>query len=136
MQTVMIDDEVKLLSGTLRGCIGTVEAMTGPIHGDPERLLVNVNGWHTRVSPNSVSVVYRPQKPLRKGKPMTSRRASTQTTWSKRNNATCRHRVKSDSGRIYTVAVAGDEYQCSCPGWTMHYPRRDCKHIRHVKEHC
>jgi len=25
------------------------------------------------------------------------------------------------------------EWGCSCPQWTFHTPRRDCKHIVHVK---
>ena len=27
----------------------------------------------------------------------------------------------------------GDVWSCSCRGWTMHMPRKDCKHIREVR---
>jgi len=40
----------------------------------------------------------------------------------------------SRGGGTYTVAK--DEhgnYACSCPGWTRHTPRTDCKHIREVR---
>ena len=34
----------------------------------------------------------------------------------------------------YTVSVAtGNEWACSCVGWTRHSPRKDCKHITRVK---
>lgn len=36
-------------------------------------------------------------------------------------------------GRPYVVAKDKEgNYACSCPGWTQHYPRRDCKHIQEV----
>ena len=44
--------------------------------------------------------------------------------------------VKSASADgYYTVAqdTAGN-YACSCPGWTRHTPRTDCKHIIAVKD--
>lgn len=80
---------------------------------------------------------------------MTTRKASTKTKWCKSRTILKRFRVKSNSSRTYTVValenlvrIAGlksqypaIEWQCSCPGWTMHTPRHDCKHIRHVKEH-
>ena len=43
--------------------------------------------------------------------------------------------VTSSSGRRYTVSLKEDgDYECGCRGWTMHTPRRDCKHIRELKE--
>lgn len=27
-----------------------------------------------------------------------------------------------------------EQWQCSCMGWTRHYPRNDCKHIREIKD--
>jgi hypothetical protein len=45
--------------------------------------------------------------------------------------------IPSDSNpsRNYTVSLTYDgEWQCSCIGWTRHVPRKDCKHIRRVKE--
>jgi len=40
----------------------------------------------------------------------------------------------SSSGDTYTVGLRDDgEYQCGCIGWTRHMPRRDCKHIRGIK---
>ncbi len=44
--------------------------------------------------------------------------------------------VPSDSNpeREYVISRMDDEsYACGCLGWTMHYPRRDCKHIALVK---
>lgn len=50
--------------------------------------------------------------------------------------------VPSDSrpGVNYVVSLCpGEEhepeghYECSCVGWTRHFPRRDCKHIAVVK---
>ena len=42
--------------------------------------------------------------------------------------------VESSSGRgHYTVSKNLDgTYECSCRGWTGHYPRTNCKHIREV----
>lgn len=48
-----------------------------------------------------------------------------------------RLKVDGDSGQTYVVTKNPDrvdEWQCSCLGWTRHYPRHDCKHIRFVKE--
>lgn len=82
---------------------------------------------------------------------MTTRKASTKTKYSKSNDVLKRWRVKSDSSdRTYTVVAVevpvelenmktpypGVEWRCSCRGWTMHTPRKDCKHIRHVKQFC
>lgn len=34
----------------------------------------------------------------------------------------------------YTISLTFDgEYQCSCQGWTQHYPRKDCTHIKQLK---
>lgn len=36
----------------------------------------------------------------------------------------------SDPERSYVVTEMSDgQWQCSCPGWKFHTPRRDCKHI-------
>lgn len=82
---------------------------------------------------------------------MTTRKASTKTKYSKSNDVLKRWRVKSDtSDRTYTVVIVGVdvelegmkapypglEWRCGCMGWTRHMPRRDCKHIRHVKQNC
>ena len=43
----------------------------------------------------------------------------------------------SNSYKEYKVSYAknrAEEWQCSCMGWTRHYPRHDCKHILRVKE--
>uniref|UniRef100_A0A6M3LUJ5 SWIM-type domain-containing protein n=2 Tax=viral metagenome TaxID=1070528 RepID=A0A6M3LUJ5_9ZZZZ len=41
----------------------------------------------------------------------------------------------SDPNRNYTISLTyNEEWQCSCRGWTSHVPRRDCKHIRRIKE--
>lgn len=44
--------------------------------------------------------------------------------------------VPSSSGDgEYIVSKDKDgNYACACRGWTGHYPRTDCKHIREVKE--
>lgn len=45
-------------------------------------------------------------------------------------------KIESDSspGKWYTVSeTVQGEWQCSCIGWTRHFPRRDCKHIRWAK---
>lgn len=36
------------------------------------------------------------------------------------------------SNRLYVVSRRNDskEWECSCPGWTRHSPRRPCKHLR------
>lgn len=40
----------------------------------------------------------------------------------------------SDPTKRYTVSLTyDDEWQCSCLGWTRHVPRRDCTHIKQVK---
>jgi len=78
---------------------------------------------------------------------MTTRKASTTTEWCMKmwrmgRTVVDRWRVFSDSGRTYTVSALKSHtfrtvrYECSCRGWTMHVPRRDCKHIRHVKNYC
>lgn len=72
---------------------------------------------------------------------MTTRKASLTTSYCNENNVINRWRVTSDtSGRTYTVVAVSMrgkiEYRCGCRGWTMHTPRRDCKHIRHVKSRC
>ncbi|MBU1067682.1 hypothetical protein KKE60_07825 [Patescibacteria group bacterium] len=43
--------------------------------------------------------------------------------------------VESESGHgSYTVGQdAGGNWGCSCPAWTRHVPRRDCKHITTVR---
>jgi len=34
----------------------------------------------------------------------------------------------------YTISLTYDgEWQCSCKGWTQHFPRKDCTHIRELK---
>jgi hypothetical protein len=44
----------------------------------------------------------------------------------------------SNPNKKYTVSLVRDaltdviDYQCSCPGWTTHVPRKHCKHIRSV----
>lgn len=42
--------------------------------------------------------------------------------------------VPSSSGNgNYIVSLHKEGwYACSCPGWTRHTPRTDCKHIREV----
>jgi len=38
------------------------------------------------------------------------------------------------SDKEYTISLTyEDEWQCSCKGWTMHVPRRDCTHIKDLK---
>ena len=40
----------------------------------------------------------------------------------------------SNPSKSYTVSLTmADEWQCSCPGWTTHMPRRDCKHIKQMR---
>ena len=40
----------------------------------------------------------------------------------------------SNPSKTYTVAIDADGiYDCSCPAWTRHMPRKDCKHIQQVK---
>lgn len=43
--------------------------------------------------------------------------------------------MRSNSGFDYKISetVMGD-FECSCKGWTMHTPRKDCKHITAVKQ--
>ena len=37
------------------------------------------------------------------------------------------------SDREYIIALDKDgNYACSCPAWTRHFPRRNCKHITMV----
>lgn len=39
----------------------------------------------------------------------------------------------SHADRYYTISLTqAGEWQCSCRGWTMHVPRRDCRHIQEV----
>lgn len=50
------------------------------------------------------------------------------------------YRLESEStpGKEYIVTeqdFGAFEWQCSCVGWTRHMPRRDCKHIKWVKQH-
>jgi hypothetical protein len=41
----------------------------------------------------------------------------------------------SNPDKTYTVSLTRDnEYECSCPRWTNHTPREDCKHIKAIKE--
>lgn len=40
----------------------------------------------------------------------------------------------SDPERSYSVTIRRGQWECACRGWTMHVPRRDCKHIRRLKE--
>ena len=43
--------------------------------------------------------------------------------------------LSSDGKREYTVSVTFDNiWSCSCIGWTRHFPRRDCHHIKDKKE--
>lgn len=40
------------------------------------------------------------------------------------------------SNATYTVARYEEgSFACSCPGWTKHFPRKDCKHIMWVVAH-
>ena len=42
----------------------------------------------------------------------------------------------SSSSSTYVVSYESgrtEKWQCSCMGWTRHYPRNDCKHIRQIK---
>jgi hypothetical protein len=45
-------------------------------------------------------------------------------------------KVKSStSNNVYTVSEDGNHnYACSCPAWTHHMPRKDCRHINEVKD--
>lgn len=49
----------------------------------------------------------------------------------------CFHwKIESDSspGKFYTVSKDADGgFACSCRGWTLHTPRRDCRHILYVR---
>ena len=41
----------------------------------------------------------------------------------------------SSSDAVYVVAMSeAGHWACGCRGWTMHVPRRDCRHILAVKE--
>jgi hypothetical protein len=41
----------------------------------------------------------------------------------------------SDPELTYVIAMSQHgEWACGCRGWTMHVPRKDCKHIRRVKQ--
>jgi len=43
-------------------------------------------------------------------------------------------RSSSDARRKYVVTkYPHNKWKCSCKGWTLHSPRRDCRHIKHVK---
>ena len=38
------------------------------------------------------------------------------------------------SDKEYTISLTFEgQFQCSCRGWTMQVPRRDCTHIRQLK---
>lgn len=52
-----------------------------------------------------------------------------------RGNIIAQWRVASSSGHgDYVVSKYSDgDYSCGCKGWTMHTPRRDCKHIALVR---
>lgn len=39
----------------------------------------------------------------------------------------------SDPDKTYTITLKSRKWSCSCIGWTRHYPRKDCIHIREVK---
>ena len=42
--------------------------------------------------------------------------------------------VQGSTGTLYTVSIDHEgHWACGCRGWTMHMPRRDCKHIREVQ---
>lgn len=42
----------------------------------------------------------------------------------------------STSGTTYTVGVdENGAWACGCIGWTRHVPRRDCRHIKEVKQY-
>jgi len=42
----------------------------------------------------------------------------------------------SSGGGEYIVSQDRDgNWACSCPGWTRHVPRTDCKHIREVRDY-
>ena len=42
--------------------------------------------------------------------------------------------ASSKTGKVYTVSLTHTgEYECSCPRWTTHTPRENCKHIRSVE---
>jgi hypothetical protein len=38
-----------------------------------------------------------------------------------------------NSGNHIISLLDDDTYACDCIGWTRHFPRKDCKHIREVK---
>lgn len=52
------------------------------------------------------------------------------------NTATHKIRIEiksESSNRKYVVSKRDTnvkQWECSCPGWTMHSPRRPCKHLR------
>ena len=52
------------------------------------------------------------------------------------DNATHRFRffISGSSGNRYTVSQSksSGQWQCSCPGWTLKSPRRDCKHLKAI----
>lgn len=40
----------------------------------------------------------------------------------------------SSGGGDYIISECEDgSWECGCRGWTGHYPRTDCKHIREVR---
>lgn len=39
----------------------------------------------------------------------------------------------SGDGEYIVAQDAAGNFACSCPGWTRHVPRTDCRHIREVK---
>ena len=50
-------------------------------------------------------------------------------TWVKRWKV----RSSTDGRKKYTVALdTQGDYGCSCPAWTRHTPRVNCKHIQQV----
>lgn len=68
---------------------------------------------------------------------MTTRQMTTNTDYCESRKVYRRWRVNSDSGRKYVVVqLYNGTYQCSCPGWTRHTPRKPCKHIRHIDVNC
>lgn len=43
--------------------------------------------------------------------------------------------ASSSSNRNYVVSLLySGEWQCGCMGWTRHFPRKDCRHIREIQQ--
>lgn len=40
--------------------------------------------------------------------------------------------MQSESNPNISYRVDAIKGECSCKGWTMHFPRRPCKHLRQV----